>query len=167
MQCIVWRQTTPKSISISEHLKHLTIPFDNSNIDSSLWSHWCWVYCNFHIYSLWKWNCEVDVLNVPVPDVKLILLQMLFSSGALKTHKHIYYYLCKHVILLSNEPFTVSIMKQLALARAKWTSEISHVYAARWKQMFHNPNTGITHSVLQRNRRDFESASFSSAHWLH
>lgn len=32
---------------------------------------------------------------------------------------HTYYYLCKHVILLSNEPFTGSVMKQLALTQTK------------------------------------------------
>lgn len=62
-----------------------------------------------------------------------------------KTHKRTYYYLCKHVIFLSNEPFTGSIMKQLALTQSKWTAESSHVYAARWKQMLRNPNTGVTH----------------------
>lgn len=58
-------------------------------------------------------------------------------------------------------------MKQLALTQTKWTAESSHVYAARWKQMLCNLNTSVTgREFLQRNRRDLESASFSSAHLL-
>lgn len=41
------------------------------------------------------------------------------SGGSPKTHRLLYYCLCKHVIFLSNEPYTGSVMKQLALTRAK------------------------------------------------
>lgn len=54
------------------------------------------------------------------PDIKSRLPRgILFGSGAPKTHEHTSYYLCKHVTLLSNEPFTGSTVKQLALTQAK------------------------------------------------
>lgn len=113
----------------------------------------------------WKGNYLEDVLNLAMFDIKRVLLHKLLELRDPRSNKHICYYLCKHVVLPSNEPFTESIMKQLALAQAKWEAESSRVYAAGWKQMFHKPN--ITNQVLQRSRRDFESASFSSAHWIH
>lgn len=118
----------------------------------------------FFFFLLWELNPLVDVLKLVKLKVKWILLHKVCKLRDPKSNKHICYYLCKHVVLSSNEPFTVSIMKQLALAQAKWAAESSRVYAAGWKQMFHNPN--ITNKVLQRSRRDLESASFSSAHWL-
>lgn len=129
----------------------------------------------FNHLSIWQQVVCLSVLNAPfwgehsMQDNGRYKIKAplgdLCGSGAPKTHEHTYYYLCKHVILLSNEPFTVSVMKQLALTQAKWTAESSHVYAARWKQMLRNPNTSATDP--RRNRGDFESASFSSAHWLH
>lgn len=62
---------------------------------------------------------EVNVAHRMETDIKLRLLQGFVQLRGPKTHEHTYYYLCKHVILLSNEPFTVSVMKQLALTQAK------------------------------------------------
>lgn len=105
--------------------------------------------------------------DMTMADVTLRLLWRFIWFRGPKTHQHTYYYLCKHVILLSNEPFTVSVMKQLALTQAKWNSPEPPVCAARWKQMLHDPNAGVTDPVLWGTGRDSESASFSSAHWLH
>ena len=90
----------------------------------------------------WTHHSEVNIAHRTKTDVKLRLFLGFVWLGGPETHKHTYYYWCKHVILLSNEPFTVSVMKQLALTQAKLTAESSHVYAARWKQMLRSPNTG-------------------------
>lgn len=62
---------------------------------------------------------EVNVLHRTMADIELRLLKGFVWLWGPKTHEHTYYYLCKYVILLSNEPFTVSVMKQLALTQAK------------------------------------------------
>lgn len=95
-------------------------------------------------------HTEVNVPHRTMTGIKSRLLDAFFWLRGPKTHEHIYYYLCKHVILLSNDPFTSSVMKQLALTQAKWTAESSHVYAARWKQMLRNPNTGVADPGFSR-----------------
>lgn len=129
------------SFCITGSSHYYCYPFDHY-----LCTHWylMWPAC---LLASWTHHYEVIVPHRTMTDIKFRILYgfiHLFWLRGPKTHERVYYYLCKHVILLSNEPYTGRVMKQLALTQTKWTAESSHVYAARWKQMLRNPNTGLT-----------------------
>lgn len=97
---------------LNSRLKHISIHFDHRNKSKSHPSRWSLSIDVKYFLRVYLCHFEVNVQN-EMP---------LQGPRGPKTHKCIYYYLCEHVILLSNEPFTVSIMKQLALAQDKWTA---------------------------------------------